>query len=158
MIHLEKLQLKAVQKLEITQERTTVRHQSPAGGGELLQDLGRKRTVIVMEGVFSGTDSPRQVEKLSQLIHQGKPVPFSAPAVAVAQVIIKKMRIAHEVGHHSLYRYYLELEEWQTMAKPDADQQGETDVALGEPARQIVEQIKHQAEQTFKEFSKSIKI
>ncbi|NUM36515.1 MAG: DNA circularization N-terminal domain-containing protein [Candidatus Brocadiae bacterium] len=122
MIYLGELELKAVQVIKLQEERDTVAHSTVSTGGEALQDLGRKRASIHINGIFTGKESSKNTSKLVQMLRQGEPVSFKAETVPVDQVLVRKAIVSREAGKAQHVLYEIELEEWQTTSSTGVEE------------------------------------
>lgn len=141
MIYLGKLKLKAVQNLRLTEERDTIAHSTIASGGEALQDLGRKRAIIALTGVFPNSKDKGDVTYLLQMLHQGDPVAFKADEVPVDRVLVKRVLISREAGHEYSYRYEVELEEWQSMSESSGEGMEQAAITIAQQIQQVAGKI-----------------
>lgn len=109
------LELGAITRLVIDEQRKLARHPIPGWDGDLVQDLGSAAVLIRIQGLDHGDDAdtpPGQVlEALRSAAAAGEPLDFTASAAAasrVEQVLIRRLQVEQRSGLAAGYLYDLE--------------------------------------------------
>lgn len=120
---LDDLELLQVQEISTYDRRTLAEHKPPGMSGNLLQNLGRRPTRLVLWGVFAGPDAQKQIQELDQKFRAAKPVPFTSDIVADAEIefmLIEDLKIQELAGKPDRFGYLLTLREFIKPVEPAA--------------------------------------
>lgn len=120
---LDGLELLQVQEISTYDRRTLAEHKPPGMSGNLLQNLGRRPTRLVLWGVFTGPDAQKNTQELDQKFRAAKPVPFTSDIVADAEIefmLIEDLKIQELAGKPERFAYLLTLREFIKPVEPAA--------------------------------------
>src|SRR5262249_30578253 len=112
---LDNLELPQVQEISAYERRTLAEHKPPGMAGNLLQNLGRRPTRLVLWGVATGPDALSFIQKLEDKFRAAKPVPFTADIVKDAEIekmLIDDLKLQELAGKPARFAYVLTLREF----------------------------------------------
>jgi hypothetical protein len=137
---LDNLELPQVQEIGTYERRMLAEHKPPGMSGNLLQNLGRRPTRLVLWGVATGPDALNFIEKLDEKFRAAKPVPFMADIVGDAEIelmLIDDVKLQELAGKPERFAYVLTLREFIKPVEPATAAPGlDTDI-LGDALLQI---------------------
>lgn len=119
---LDDIELPQVQSIRTHEKRMLAEHKPPGMSGSLLQNLGRRPTLILLWGVATGTNALSIIEKLDGKYRAGNPLSFTADIVAQAnieQVIIDNLQVEELAGKPQRYTFVLTLKEYIKPVEPE---------------------------------------
>jgi hypothetical protein len=119
---LDDLELPQVQEVRTHDLRALAEHKPPGMSGSLLQNLGRRPTVLLLWGVASGPDARDFIGKLEDKFRAAQPVPFTADIVneaGIDKVRIADLKLDELAGKPDRFTYILTLREHQEPVEPE---------------------------------------
>lgn len=140
---LDDLELPQVQEVRTHDLRSLAEHKPPGMPGSLLQNLGRRPTVLLLWGVASGPDAREFLTKLEDKFRAAQPVPFTADIVneaGIDKVRIADLKLDELAGKPDRFTYILTLREHIEPVEPE-DTSFVDDDLLGDAAGLIDELV-----------------
>jgi hypothetical protein len=119
---LDDLELTQVQEVRTHDLRALSEHKPPGMSGSLLQNLGRRPTVLLVWGVASGPEARDFLAKLEDKFRAAQPVPFTADIVneaGIDKVRIADLKLDELAGKPERFTYVLTLREHLEPAEPE---------------------------------------
>jgi hypothetical protein len=119
---LDELELPQVQEIAAYERRALAEHRPPGMAGSLLQNLGRRPTRLVLQGVATGPEALEFVEELDGKFRVGEKVTFIADIVAEAEIeemVIDDLRWQELAGKPERFAYTLTLREYIEPVEPE---------------------------------------
>jgi hypothetical protein len=118
---LDDLELPQVQEVATYDRRALAEHKPPGMSGNLLQNLGRRLSRLVLWGVATGPDALGFIQKLDEKFRAAKPVPFTADIVKDAEIetmLIDGLKLQELAGKPERFAYVLTLREFIKPVEP----------------------------------------
>src|SRR5579863_404394 len=118
---LDGFELQQVQKIEAEDNEAVTQHRVPGLEGDFLQDLGRRATRIVLNGVLTGSTVADNLKQLREQFQKAEAVPFVADvatAVAVDKVLIEEFNVRELAGKPERFEYAFALREFIEPPQP----------------------------------------
>jgi hypothetical protein len=118
---LDKLELPQVQEIGTYDRRLLAEHKPPGMSGNLLQNMGRRPTRLVLWGVATGPEALTFIQSLEEKFRAAKPLPFTADIVADAAIelmLIDDLKIQELAGKPQRWAYVLTLREFIKPVEP----------------------------------------
>jgi hypothetical protein len=118
---LDGLELPQVQEIGTYERRMLAEHKPPGMEGNLLQNLGRRPTRLVLWGVATGVEALSFMEKLEDKFRAAKPVPFVADIVTDSKtelMMIDDLKMQELAGKPDRFAYVLTLREFIKPVEP----------------------------------------
>jgi outer membrane protein OmpA-like peptidoglycan-associated protein len=118
---LDGFELQQVQKIEAEDNEAVTQHRVPGLESDFLQDLGRRATRIVLNGVLTGPTVKDSLKQLREKFQKAVAVPFVADvatAVSVDKVLIEECNVRELAGKPERFEYSLALREFLEPPKP----------------------------------------
>lgn len=140
---LDDLELPQVQEVRTHDLRSLAEHKPPGMSGSLLQNLGRRPTVLLLWGVASGPDARDFLTRLEDKFRAALPVPFTGDIVneaGIDKVRIADLRLDELAGKPDRFTYILTLREHIEPVEPE-DTSFVDDDLLGDAAGLIDELV-----------------
>lgn len=119
---LDDLELPQVQEIRTHDLRALAEHKPPGMSGSLLQNLGRRPTVLLLWGVASGPDARDFITRLEDKFRAAQPVPFTADIVneaGIDQVRIADLKLDELAGKPDRFTYILTLRKHIEPVEPE---------------------------------------
>lgn len=138
---LDDLELPQVQEISTYERRTLAEHKPPGMSGNILQNLGRRPTRLVLWGVVAGPDALDFTQKLEDKFRAAKPVPFTADIVedtGIELMLVDDLKFQELAGKPERFAYVLTLREFIKPVEPaeaaplDSDILGDATDLLGD--------------------------
>lgn len=140
---LDDLELPQVQEVRTLDLRALAEHKPPGMSGSLLQNLGRRPTVLLVWGVASGPTAHDFIASLEEKFRAAEPLPFTADIVneaGIDRVRIADLRLDELAGKPDRFTYILTLREHQEPVEAE-DTSFVDDDLLGDAAGLIDELV-----------------
>jgi len=118
---LDGFELQQVQKIEAEDNEAVTQHRVPGLEGDFLQDLGRRATRIVLNGVLTGPTVADNLKQLREKFQKAEAVPFVADvatAVSVDKVLIEEFNVRELAGKPERFEYAFALREFIEPPQP----------------------------------------
>jgi hypothetical protein len=122
-------EIRSIQSLSVFGKRRIVELSIPGSVGNVFQDMGRKPTVISLEGVLRGPNATAVLGNLNSKFELNEPVPFSTditPLSGITEVVIDDFTVHFEAGVRLGVRYSMILKEHTSASTGEARGPGET--------------------------------
>ena len=119
---LDDLELPQVQEIRTHDLRALAEHKPPGMSGSLLQNLGRRPTVLLLWGVASGPEARAFITQLEDKFRAAQPVPFTADIVdeaGIDKVRIADLKLDELAGKPDRFTYILTLREHIEPVEPE---------------------------------------
>ncbi|GAB4377871.1 MAG: hypothetical protein Kow0042_26180 [Calditrichia bacterium] len=119
---IDNLELPNVQEIASADRRILKEHKPPGMSGSLLQNMGRKPTVIVLWGIATGSQALSFVENLDGKFRAGNPVPFISDIIEDAEIekmIIDDLSWQEVAGKPERFVYVVTLKEYIEPVEPE---------------------------------------
>lgn len=119
---LDDLELPQVQEIRTHDLRSLAEHKPPGMSGSLLQNLGRRPTVLLLWGVASGPEARDFITALEDKFRAAQPVPFTADIVneaGIDKVRIADLKLDELAGRPDRFTYILTLREHIEPVEPE---------------------------------------
>lgn len=119
---LDDLELPQVQEIRTHDLRALAEHKPPGMSGSLLQNLGRRPTVLLLWGVASGPEARDFITRLEDKFRAAQPVPFTADIVneaGIDQVRIADLKLDELAGKPDRFTYILTLRKHIEPVEPE---------------------------------------
>lgn len=119
---IDDLELPQVQEIRTFDLRALSEHKPPGMAGSLLQNLGRRPTMLLLWGVASGPEARGFLASLEDKFRAALPVPFTADIVQEAgldKVRIADLKLDELAGKPERFTYVLTLREHLEPAEPE---------------------------------------
>lgn len=119
---LDDLELPQVQEIRTHDLRALAEHKPPGMSGSLLQNLGRRPTVLLLWGVASGPEARDFITTLEDKFRAALPVPFTADIVneaGIDKVRIADLKLDELAGKPDRFTYILTLREHIEPVEPE---------------------------------------
>ena len=119
---LDDLELPQVQEIRTHDLRSLAEHKPPGMSGSLLQNLGRRPTVLLLWGVASGPEARAFITTLEEKFRAAQPVPFTADIVneaGIDKVRIADLKLDELAGKPDRFTYILTLREHIEPVEPE---------------------------------------
>ncbi len=119
---LDDLELPQVQEIRTHDLRALAEHKPPGMSGSLLQNLGRRPTVLLLWGVASGPEARAFITSLEDKFRAAQPVPFTADIVneaGIDKVRIADLKLDELAGKPDRFTYILTLREHIEPVEPE---------------------------------------
>lgn len=136
---LDDLELRQVQEITSYDRRALAEHKPPGMSGNVLQNMGRRPTRLVLWGVASGPDALTFTQQLDEKFRAAKAVPFTADISKDSQIelmFIDDLKLQELAGKPQRFGYLLALREFIEPVEPEdigpALDAGLLDDALGQ--------------------------
>lgn len=139
---LDNLELPNVQQVTTSDRRHLKEHKPPGMAGSLVQNMGRKPTLLLLWGVAAGPEALELVEKLDGKFRAGQPLPFTADIVSdaeIEQMIIDDLHWQEVAGKPERYVYVLTLKEFLEIKEPEAASLLDADIL--DQARSLIDDL-----------------
>jgi len=137
---LDGLELPQVQEITSYDRRSLAEHKPPGMSGNVLQNMGRRPTRLVLWGVATGPDALKFTEQLDQKFRNAKAVPFTADISKDSQIelmFIDDLKLQELAGKPQRFGYVLTLREFIKPVEPENAGAGlDTDI-LGDALNQL---------------------
>ena len=115
------VELELVQEITTYDLRNLAEHKPPGMDGNLLQNLGRRPTRLVLWGVATGPEALQTTQKLDEKFRAARPVSFTADIVNDAEIqkmFIDDLKIQDLAGKPERFAYVLALREFIEPVEP----------------------------------------
>ena len=137
---LDGLELPQVQEITSYDRRSLAEHKPPGMSGNVLQNMGRRPTRLVLWGVATGPDALKFTEQLDEKFRAAKAVPFTADISKDSQIelmFIDDLKLQELAGKPQRFGYVLTLREFIKPVEPENAGAGlDTDI-LGDALNQL---------------------
>lgn len=118
---LDDLELPLVQEISTYDRRALADHKPPGMAGNLLQNLGRRPTRLVLWGIASGPEALSFTQKLEEKFRTAKPAPFTADISKESEIelmLIDDLKLQELAGKPERFGYVLTLREFIKPVEP----------------------------------------
>lgn len=137
---LDGLELPQVQEITSYDRRSLAEHKPPGMSGNVLQNMGRRPTRLVLWGVATGPDALKFTQQLDEKFRAAKAVPFTADISKDSQIdlmLIDDLKLQELAGKPQRFAYVLTLREFIEPVEPEeAGPSLDTDI-LGDALNQL---------------------
>ncbi|HWN42317.1 MAG TPA: hypothetical protein VNW71_08850 [Thermoanaerobaculia bacterium] len=119
---LDDLELPQVQEIRTHDLRALAEHKPPGMSGSLLQNLGRRPTVLLLWGVASGPEARDFITSLEDKFRAAQPVPFTADIASdtgIETVRIADLKLDDLAGRPDRFTYILTLRQHIEPVEPE---------------------------------------
>ncbi|HEX5717847.1 MAG TPA: hypothetical protein VF179_16940 [Thermoanaerobaculia bacterium] len=119
---LDDLELPQVQEIRTHDLRALAEHKPPGMSGSLLQNLGRRPTVLLLWGVASGPEARDFITRLEDKFRAAQPVPFTADIASdtgIETVRIADLKLDDLAGRPDRFTYILTLRQHIEPVEPE---------------------------------------
>jgi len=119
---LDDLELPQVQEIRTHDLRALAEHKPPGMSGSLLQNLGRRPTVLLLWGVASGPEARDFITSLEDKFRAAQPVPFTADIASdtgLETVRIADLKLDDLAGRPDRFTYILTLRQHIEPVEPE---------------------------------------
>jgi hypothetical protein len=120
---LDGLELPQVQEITSYDRRSLAEHKPPGMSGNVLQNMGRRPTRLVLWGVATGPDALKFTQQLDEKFRAAKAVPFTADISKDSQIelmFIDDLKLQELAGKPQRFGYVLTLREFIKPVEPEA--------------------------------------
>ena len=119
---LDGLELPQVQEITSYDRRSLAEHKPPGMSGNVLQNMGRRPTRLVLWGVATGPDALKFTQQLDEKFRAAKAVPFTADISKDSQIdlmFIDDLKLQELAGKPQRCAYVLTLREFIEPVEPE---------------------------------------
>lgn len=119
---LDGLELPQVQEITSYDRRSLTEHKPPGMSGNVLQNMGRRPTRLVLWGVATGPDALKFTEQLDEKFRAAKALPFTADISKDSQIdlmFIDDLKLQELAGKPQRFAYVLTLREFIEPVEPE---------------------------------------
>ncbi len=137
---LDGLELPQVQEITSYDRRSLAEHKPPGMSGNVLQNMGRRPTRLVLWGVATGPDALAFTQKLDEKFRAAKAVPFTADISKDSQIdlmLIDDLKLQELAGKPQRFAYVLTLREFIEPVEPEDAGAGLATDILGDALNQL---------------------
>jgi hypothetical protein len=119
---LDDLELPQVQEITSYDRRSLAEHKPPGMSGNVLQNMGRRPTRLVLWGVASGPEALNFTEQLDEKFRAAEAVPFTADISKDSEIelmFIDDLKLQELAGKPQRFGYVLTLREFIEPVEPE---------------------------------------